>query len=213
MTLSGLVSSKRGSFAARSVSASEARADGSAEEFAPFGDHAEGRGGAEVDGDARPAVELVGRHGVGDAVGAQLPRVFILDVDARPDARLDLHRLDAEVVPAHVLHGEVDLRHHRRHHDAVDLAAVDAVVLQKVHQQKAQLVRRALAVGGDAPVLTHLHALAQRGLDVGVADVQRENHGRSPPLFTCVRPAGRPCPAPRRRLRSEPWPRPSPPRR
>ena len=52
-------------------------------------DRLERGGGAEVDDDRRPAEQVEGGDGVGDAVGADLLRVVVEDRHAGPDAGLD----------------------------------------------------------------------------------------------------------------------------
>ena len=79
----------------------DARGDGVAQVLAGGGDGAVGGGGAEVHGDAGTAVQLVGRHGVDDEVGAHLARVAGEDGHAGLDAGADDQGLEAELGRGH----------------------------------------------------------------------------------------------------------------
>ena len=93
MMLRGSTSStrrKRGGAGEQRVEADlDAGEDGAAEVLAGRADGFDRVGGAEVDDDRRPAVEVVGADGVGDAVGADLARVVVQDRHARLRAGLE----------------------------------------------------------------------------------------------------------------------------
>ena len=63
----------------------DARRDHAAAVIAVVVDHVEGRRGAEIDDDQRPAIAVMRRDGVDEAVGADL----LGPVDQRLDAELD----------------------------------------------------------------------------------------------------------------------------
>ncbi len=65
--------------------------------YSPFGGHdVEGRGRPEVDHDAGPAQPLERRHGIHDAVGADLLGHVVENRHSRLDSRLDEERFPFE---------------------------------------------------------------------------------------------------------------------
>src|SRR5690606_3216713 len=99
----------------------DAGEDRTPEVLATGGDGVEGGGGAEVDDDGRPAVQVERGDGVGDAVGAHLLRVVVEDGQPGADAGLDHDRVVAEVALAHATQRAGDPRHRRAQADAGDV--------------------------------------------------------------------------------------------
>ena len=96
----------------------QAGADAAARKGAAGVNGAKGGGGAEIDEDAGAAVFGLRGHGVGDAVAAQLARVFVFQVDAGLDAGRNDHGRFAKIILAHVLQRVVDGGHNAGHDDA-----------------------------------------------------------------------------------------------
>ena len=94
------------------------------------------------------------------------------DLDAGADAGADDEdrRLGPALGEALVLADE--RRHRRREADALDLLEVD-----EAPDQRAQLVRRALRLRGDAPVLEQLGLAVEPEDGLRVARVDCEEHG------------------------------------
>ena len=128
-------------------------------------------------GAARP---LVGRDGVDDAVGTDLPGVVVQDRHARPDAGADEQRGLSEELPPELVDGLVDGRHDARDDDAGDLGLRVARGLEEPQEEDAILVGGALTVGAQPPVPLEAVALVRADDGVGVSDVDGEEHGVSP---------------------------------
>jgi hypothetical protein len=151
--------------------------DGAAQVVAVAVDGVEGGGGAEVDDDGRPAVAVVGGQGVGDAVGPDLLGVLIENADAGPDARADNQRLQAEVGPAEIGESGGKGRHHAADDHRPDRRQPQAVVGQDLVDQHGVLVGHALRGGGRPPGAHQPVLLIGAEDDVGVADVDGQQHG------------------------------------
>ena len=158
--------------------------DGAAQVLALVRDDVEGGGGAEVDHDGGTAVQVVGAHRVGDAVGADLPGVVVEDRHAGLDPGAQHHGLDGQVALAHAPELVGDAGHPGGHGDAPHVAAdVQVPGLQELAQQQEQLVAGPLRVGGHAPVVEQLVAAVAGVVEaddgLGVADVDDQQHGHS----------------------------------
>ncbi len=174
----------------------EAGGDGAAEVFAACGDDVEGGRGAEVDHDARAAVALEGGDGIDEAISAQFGGIVDEDGHAGLDAGFDEEGLDAEVLFADLAQCAFDGRDDAGDDDVADLIGVHAVHLEKIDEEDAVLVGGLVVMGGDAPVggefglgdggrLWLAGSSGELGFGqaveaeygVGVADVEREQHG------------------------------------
>ena len=187
MTLFGVSISTRGSFAVPETRDSrEPRMPGAT---APpinsplFVDDVERRSGAEVDDDERRAVLADRRDVVDDAVGAHLARVVHAQVVPRFQPGADHERLDAEVTRAHMLDGVVEGGNDGRDDGAVHRGGRNALHREHIYDRGAVLVAGALEVGRHAEADAQLVALEQTVFDVGVADVDAEDHCRPPLPF------------------------------
>src|SRR6266511_3290929 len=156
------------------------RRDRHPQHLAPPRDRVEGGGGAEIDHHRRPPVQRVGGHRVGHPVGADLARVVGQDLQARPDPGLQHQRLEAAVSSGHVDHGLAEPRHHRGDdHAGGGGAEVHTLLRQEPAEQQGVLVGGALRHGRHPPVLDQLVAVEHADGDLGVADVQCQQHGGS----------------------------------
>src|SRR6266511_1756353 len=156
------------------------RRDRHPQHLAPPRDRVEGGGGAEIDHHRRPPVQRVGGHRVGHPVGADLARVVGQDRQARPDPGLQHQRLEAAVAPDHLAHGLAEPRHHRGDdHAGGGGAEVHTLLRQEPAEQQGVLVGGALRHGRHPPVLDQLVAVEHADGDLGVADVQCQQHGGS----------------------------------
>src|SRR6266540_4268504 len=119
-------------------------------------------------------------HRVGHPVGADLARVVGQDRQARPDPGLQHQRLEAAVAPDHLAHGLAEPRHHRGDdHAGGGGAEVHTLLRQEPAEQQGVLVGGALRHGRHPPVLDQLVAVEHADGDLGVADVQCQQHGGS----------------------------------
>ena len=167
--------------------------DRAAEVLALHAHRVDGVGGAEVDDDRRPAVEVVGADGVGDAVGADVARLVVEDRHAGAHARFEHDGGKAEVALAHLAQRGGDARHAAADHHAGDLRVACALEREELVEHERELVGRALGRGRDAPVVDELAVVEQADDGLGVATVDREQHRYA---FLC------PGAAARRRCRS-----------
>ena len=118
----------------------------------------------------------MGREGVGDAVGAHVLGVLVKDLDARLGARSHDHGIVPQVAPA-----GFDQRRVQRGHDAGDdhssyLADLAAAKREELGQLNTDLVGGAVDARRGAPVGRQLLTVVERERDVGVADVDGEQH-------------------------------------
>src|SRR5690606_1452499 len=150
------------------------------EMVAPGVDEIERGGRAEIDDDERRPVFLDGRHRIDDAVGADFPRVFVADVEARLDSRPDDERLPADVGSAHRFDDRHDGRHDGGDDDAFDGFLPDAGVLEQIVHQDAVFIHRGRPGRGKPPMVQQLPVFVGSDHDVRVADVDDENHAQSP---------------------------------
>src|SRR6266540_1512262 len=147
------------------------RRDRHPQHLAPPRDRVEGGGGAEIDHHRRPPVQRVGAHRA---------RVVGQDRQARPDPGLQHQRLEAAVAPDHLAHGLAEPRHHRGDdHAGGGGAEVHTLLRQEPAEQQGVLVGGALRHGRHPPVLDQLVAVEHADGDLGVADVQCQQHGGS----------------------------------
>ena len=138
----------------------------------------EGGGRAEIHDDSAALEALEGRHRVHDAVGSDVARVIVDDADPGLGPGPD-HQ-------GHLAHRVTDrLGHHvgERRHDAGDDRGVDPARVRR--PEREQLVQEhAVLVGGarvhrrEAKGLDQLAARIQTEDDVGISDVDGEQHGR-----------------------------------
>ena len=155
----------------------DARGDGATEVSAIGVDGVARRCRAEVNDDRRDAVELSRRHGVHDPVGSDVARRLVEDRHVFDELRRHEERLDAEVLSAESREGSFERRHDRRDHDPFDRARVDALQVEERAGEDAELVDRARPVGGETPVGAKLFAVENPHQDLGIADVEGEEHG------------------------------------
>ena len=137
--------------------------------------------GAEVDDDRRAAVEVVCRDGVGDAVGADLLRVVVEDRHAGADAGLEHERVEAEVALVIWRSAAVTLGTP----DAIATPVTCASNEKPWKPRNCWIIERELVRGArrdrrDAPVVGELGAVEEPDDGLGVAGVDREQHGPLP---------------------------------
>ena len=70
-----------------------------------------------------------------------------------------------------MLQREIDGRHHAGHHNALDILPAKPFPLQQSGKEKAGFIAGAGAGSGKPPVLLHVRAVEQGGLDIGIANV------------------------------------------
>jgi hypothetical protein len=162
----------RGNFAVRCTSAS-ADSCGPGQitppRYSPF---------AEVDHDNRQAlaVRLKRRDRVDDAIGADLGGVVDQNRDAGIDRRLEHERHASEVFRDHRDQRAGERWHHRRDHDPGDLAAANLIAVAEIGDQDAEFVGRPLADRRQAPAAHQRLAAKYADHDVGVSDVNCQQH-------------------------------------
>ncbi len=159
--------------------------DGTTEVLARRRDRVECRARAEVDHDRRAGEEVEGTDGIGDAIGTDLAGVVVEDRHAGLDAGAEHHRLDVEVAVDHAADRRGHPRHTRRHGDARDVGPVEIDLIEDRLEHDRVLVGGAVVHGGETPVVDQAGAggiggrtvFVQPEHDVGVTDVDREQHG------------------------------------
>jgi hypothetical protein len=137
------------------------------------GDGVEGGRRAEVDDDARGAVQVHGGQRVDDPVGADLLRVVHQHRHPGLDPRLDDEGRDVAVVAAdHVAHLVQHGRDGGTDRDPVHAGLPDQrVVGHQALEEHGVLVGGPARIGRDPPVLDDLGALEQAKYRMGIADV------------------------------------------
>src|SRR5450756_1998860 len=124
-----------------------------------------------------------------------LPRLTGLVEDRHPGvhAGFDDER-EAVEVPLRHLHGRArQRRHDRRHDDAVHLTRGELTVLEQLQHPHAHLVCGSLPLGGQTPALQQAVVAEHADDDVGVTNIESEEHGETQSLATlrsCEPPAG-----------------------
>ena len=146
-----------------------------------LGSPVEGRGGAEVDHDARPAVQPRRGQRVRDPVGTDLARVVHLQGESRAGAGFDHHRERVREVAVQQVPDLVDHRGHgAAHAHAVDVRVrVEPPGADQAGDQHVPLVRRPPLVGRDPPVRDQVLAVQDAEHGVAVADVDAQQHGQA----------------------------------
>ncbi len=116
------------------------------------------------------------RECVGDPVRADGEGLLNIQLHRKLGARVDHHRLPAEAHLARFRQHGGDRRHHgadRRPRGS--LRRCDGVASDRANQDR-ELVGRPWSSGGDTPVRDELLALEDSDRDLGVADVEHDNH-------------------------------------
>ena len=146
--------------------------------YSPLRGHAVERGrGAEIDHDDRALVTLERRDRVDDPVRPELARVVGEDLDAALDPGLDLERNMSKCSFDQLDHRLVQLRHDAPHDRGGHALARDPVHREQRMQTDAVLVGGASAGALHAELMEELRAVEEAEDDVGVADVDDEEHG------------------------------------
>ncbi len=152
--------------------------------------------GAEIHDQQVPS--RIPRHradGVGDLVGAHLQRIAVADLQTRPRSRLQQERLEAEVLAEAVAQRVDHVGHHRADRGHRDRARVHAVFAQHRAEEGSVFIRGGADVGGPAEGGSQIAAFEHSAEDLGIADIETEQHrdlscGADPQVR-----AGRPRPA------------------
>ena len=176
----------------RAVHHAQAGADRAAEKLRFGRNHAVCRRRAEIDEDRRAAIQRRNCHRVGNAVAAQLARIFIANIQPRLHAGHEQTRLQMEVIPAHVLDGIVDGRHDGGNHDALHRLHVQVVITEQIRHDDPILIGSHHRVGRAAPALDQTAAFKNGGFDIGVANIHCNDHNLLSPngfLAMSVHPA------------------------
>jgi hypothetical protein len=158
----------------------EARHDDAAEEASVGGDAVECRRRAEVHHDRVRVIELHRGQGVDDPIGADAQRFVHVEPDRERRVGIDLHARAARHPLDAGHHGQGDRGRDGRQADGPHLVGRVPRPEEKPADGAAPFVGRAAGIGGEAPVRLELRAPEEPHGDLGVADVERQQHdGRS----------------------------------
>ena len=102
------------------------------------------------------------------------------DLQTGLDARPQNERIEPEVLAAAAPQRIDDVRHDRAEGDLLDAARVGAVLPENAAQEQAELVRRSGRTRRLAETQGQCAVVKDAAEDLAVADVERENHDRSP---------------------------------
>ena len=156
----------------------DARRDDAARERAVAVDHLDIGRGAEIDHDDGLPVQGARRHGVGDAVRADLGGIGV-----RGGEQLlagGVRRADERVCPHQLAQGGSpsmgELGHHRGERGAPEAIRPDTLRREQRHELKPQLVGGVVLVGGDAPHVAQLLAIVHADDRLGVPHINRKQH-------------------------------------
>ncbi len=152
------------------------RSDRAAQVIALGIDSVVGDRGAKVDHNHRPAVFRIRGERVGDAVRADVLRVFVADPNAGLDAWTDHYRLAFQVAARCLDQSWVQIGHHAGDHHTGDDAQLEAAEAEEVLELHGHLVRGSLSMRGHTPVGDKAVALKKGERHVRVANVDREEH-------------------------------------
>ena len=131
----------------------------------------------EVDQHCRAAVEVMCGDGVGDPVGTHAPRVVVLDPDAGPGAGTDHHGLQVERGVGKFVDAPRQRGNHAAHHHPGDLSGREIAPPEELHERQPELIAGEPVVRVDPEVRDQPVAVEDPDDDVGVPDVDREQHG------------------------------------
>ena len=147
------------------------------------GDIGNGGGGAHVDHNDGCGVLVQRRHRACHQVGAQLVVDLHADVEPGFHAGSHDHRGLTQKPCQSLGHHEVDGRHHAGKDGPADVLQVVAIQGKDVHQIDADLIRRFAAVGVDGGQEFQIPLFVEQShRDIGIADINGQQHSSSPPF-------------------------------
>ena len=150
---------------------------------APAGDIGDGGGGAHVDGDNGRGELFQRRHSVRHNVRPHLTLDRQADIQSRFHAGAHHHRRLAQQTGQRFLHHKVQRRHHAAQNGIRHILIAEMVKLKQVHQIHADLIRRLSVVRIQGCQKAQLPIQPkQAGGNRGVADIDRQQHTKPPPL-------------------------------
>ena len=79
-----------------------------------------------------------------------------------------------------MLDRKIDCRHNGGKHDAVHAVKAETVVLKHLRDHHAHFIAGIAPRGRQPPITHQMLAVKQRGFDVGIADIEGQNHGKLP---------------------------------
>jgi hypothetical protein len=153
--------------------------DGSAEILTVCGDGVEGGGSPEVDHAGGTSVERVDRDRIRDAIGTDGARVFVADLDARLDARVHDQRFAFEIFATSLDDSVGQRRDDRGEANARQVGGRLTDVREQTEELQAVFVGHARVFGGQPPMMNEGFTLIEADGQVGVAEVNGEEHGIS----------------------------------
>ena len=154
----------------------DAGGDGPAQVIALGGDTVEGRGRAEVHHDDWRPVEPLGGQGVDHPVGAHLLRVVVADAHPCLDPAPHDQRHRAQVALPQIHEDGRQGRHDAGEDAAVHSGEGEIALSEEIGQQHGVLVGRPLGPRGGPPTGDQLLLVVDSQNDIGVADVNGEQH-------------------------------------
>ena len=158
----------------------ESGSDRSAPVFPFPGDHVERQRGPGVQNDGVHSVEVMDRHGVGDAVGAGLLRRVHGETDSTGGLVVQYEERGAEVAIRKVPQDLGSRGHHAGRRQPEDVLPGDPGPGEETVEERCGLVGEPLRLGGNPPVADPALAVVEADGGLGVADVEDEEHGQSP---------------------------------
>lgn len=157
----------------------DACGDGTAEILTVGGESVEGGGGAEVDHAGGTAVEFLNRDRVRDAICADGFGIVVADLDARFDACVHDQRFALEIFAASQGNTRRQRRDDRGETDSRQVGGRLADVREQTEQLQTVLVGHARVFSGQTPMMDEGLAFVEADGQVGVAEVDGEEHGLS----------------------------------
>ena len=149
---------------------------------------------AHINDDLRQGIIVDARHGVYDEVAAELGGVVDLNAQARLDAGADDERRNVQVFLNGGLHRAGHGRHDGRDDRAVDVCGVDAVHLKRGAQDRGVFQHGGRVDRRNALAEENRFTAAAAEHNIGVSDVDGENHSVNLPYLYRLRLRARAAP-------------------
>ena len=153
--------------------------DRAAQILALFCQGVERCGCSKIDDAGGTPIQIHHCHGIGDAIGAHGVRVLIANFDPGLDANIHNEGIVVEIFLACLDDTPCQLRDHRGKANAVQILLGMTGILQKSQKLQSIFIRHAGMIGGKPPMREERVAVIQSEGEVGVTDVDCEEHNSS----------------------------------
>ena len=155
----------------------EAGGDDASEVVALCRDGAKGRGGAEIDDDEVAAILMIGGCGIDQPVAADFFWVGVTDCEPRVRIRGDDLGMLMKILFEHIFDGLGQRRHDAGDDGAGETLRGNSYCRKEIRKEDAVLVRGFFHIRGQSPMGRQGAVVIDAPDNVGVADINDEEHG------------------------------------